>query len=152
MLKALQELLFNKNIKEAEPQLDIKLAAATLMYELIRSDGNIDNQELAHMSLLLKAQFSLDDDKLKELFELAEKNAEEATSLYAFTSEICQQWDNGKRFELLKNLWLLALSDNEIDRHERHFVRKIAGLLYLNEAEIIQSRAAAKQELGLNQA
>ncbi|NND00635.1 MAG: TerB family tellurite resistance protein, partial [Gammaproteobacteria bacterium] len=54
-----------------------------------------------------------------------------------------------KRQKLLEYLWIIALADREIDRHERHLVRKIASLLYLNESEIVQSRELARAQLHL---
>lgn len=149
MLKTLQELFKKTEGQNPNDKLDVKLAAATLMFELIRSDGRVDELELSRMTELLKNQFKLDDDECTSLFALAKQNAKQAISLHAFTREICEQWDNEKRLELLENLWLLALSDEVIDPHERHLVRKVAGLLYINEAQIIQSREKAKQRLGI---
>lgn len=150
MLKTLQDLFQQTPKKQANEQLDIKLAAATLMFELIRSDGRIDDLELTHMEELLKNLFDLNHEDCESLFKLAETSSREATSLYAFTREICQQWGNEKRLELLENLWLLALSDEVIDPHERHLVRKVASLLYITEDQIIQSREKAKVRLGLH--
>ena len=148
MLSALQELFnFTPDKEGANNQLDIKLAAATLMFELIRADGNVDPNEVAHMREILVSQFALDNNAVDRLCQLAEENAIEAISLHAFTREICEQWDNSKRVELLENLWFLALSDEIIDSHERHLVRKIANLLYLNETEIIQTRERARQRV-----
>ena len=150
MFKALQDLFQNTSIdKSSDKQLDVKLAAATLMFELIRSDGRIDEFEVNHMRMLLKDQFKLNDDDLTALFDHAKENAKQAISLHSFTREICDNWDNDKRVELLTNLWQLALSDDVIDPHERHLVRKVAGLLYINETQIIQSREQAKQALAL---
>lgn len=148
MFKALQDLFQQSTSNHSNDKtLDVKLAAATLMFELIRSDGRIDELEMAHMKALLSKQFELNDADFKALFTLAEQNAKEAISLYEFTREICDNWDNEKRVKLLESLWLLALSDDVIDPHERHLVRKVAGLLYINEAQIIQSRESAKQQL-----
>ena len=52
--------------------------------------------------------------------------------------------------KLLEYLWVLALADERIDPHERHLVRKVAGLLYLNEKQIMQSRENAKRQLGIS--
>lgn len=148
MLSALQELFnFTPDKEGANNQLDIKLAAATLMFELIRADGDVDPNEVAHMREILVSQFALDNNAVDRLCQLAEESAIEAISLHAFTREICEQWDNSKRVELLENLWFLALSDVVIDSHERHLVRKIANLLYLNETEIIQTRERARQRV-----
>ncbi len=148
MFKALQDLFQQSTSSYSKDQtLDVKLAAATLMFELIRSDGRIDDLETAQMKALLRKQFELSQVASDALFELSEQNAKDAISLYEFTREICDNWDNEKRVKLLENLWLLALSDDVIDPHERHLVRKVAGLLYLNESQIIQSRERAKQRL-----
>ncbi|MBX2847974.1 MAG: TerB family tellurite resistance protein [Acidiferrobacterales bacterium] len=149
MFKALQDLLQSSSTADQskDQTLDVKLASATLMFELIRSDGRIDEVEMSHMKNLLSKQFDLTNADLEALISLAEQNAKEATSLYSFTREICDNWDNEKRLQLLENLWVLALSDDVIDPHERHLVRKVAGLLYLNESQIIQSRENAKYRL-----
>ena len=150
MLKVLQDLFKITPDKESkDQQLDVKLAAATLMFELIRSDGTVEQIELFQMRELLIKQFNLDDDELNSLFQLAERNVKAAISMHAFTREICEHWGNSKRAELLENLWLLALSDDVIDRHERHFVRKVSSLLHLNENELIQCRERAKLRLGI---
>jgi len=148
MLKSLQELFGKTDKLHSDHQkLDVKLAAATLMFELIRSDGRVDEIEKSQMKILLVKQFELTESDLNNLLSLAEKNAKEAISLYQFTREICDSWDNEKRVQLLENLWVLALSDDVIDPHERHLVRKVAGLLYLNESQIIKSRENAKRHL-----
>jgi len=128
---------------------DLKLAAATLMFEVIRSDGRVDKVELIYMGEILRREFKLSDSDLDELFKTAKDSAHNATSLQGFTREICESWGNAKRMKLLEYLWMLALADDRIDPHERHLVRKVAGLLYLNESQIVQSRENAKRELGV---
>lgn len=102
------------------------------------------------MSGILQREFSLAEDELAALSDLAKTTAQEAISLQGFTREICEHWDNPKRLKLLEYLWLLALADEKIDPHERHLVRKVAGLLYLTDTEIIVARENAKQQLGIN--
>jgi uncharacterized tellurite resistance protein B-like protein len=45
---------------------------------------------------------------------------------------------------------VIALADKVIDAHERHLVRKVAGLLYLNEMQIVHARENAKELLGID--
>jgi uncharacterized tellurite resistance protein B-like protein len=149
MLKSLKNLFKQAKAKEEPSDQDLKLAAATLMFEVVRSDGNIDDVELMHMGEILSREFDLNQQELDELFELAKDTANEAISLQGFTRDICDNWDNPKRIKLLKYLWMLALADERIDPYERHLVRKVAGLLYLNDAEVAQSREQAKLQLGI---
>lgn len=149
MLKSFKTLFKADKEKREPSDQELKLAAATLMFEVIRSDGRIDQVELIYMSDILRQEFKLNDDELDELFKQAKETAHEATSLQGFTREICDSWGNAKRAKLLEYLWMLALADDQIDPHERHLVRKVAGLLYLNEAEVRSSREAAKKQLGI---
>lgn len=150
VLKTIKKLITKSDTKTGNSELELKLAAATLMFEVIRSDGRVDKVELIYMGEILRREFSLGEEELEELFKQAKETAHEATSLQGFTREICEQWGNTKRMKLLEYLWMLALADDQIDPHERHLVRKVAGLLYLNEKQIIQSRERAKQQLGID--
>jgi len=151
VLKSLKKLVKKTANNKESNELELKLAAATLMFEVIRSDGRIDKVELIYMEEILRREFKLNEDELEELFKQAKETAHEATSLQGFTREICESWGNGKRAKLLEYLWMLALADDRIDPHERHLVRKVAGLLYLNESQIIQSRELAKRQLGIEE-
>ena len=150
MFKSLKELFKSDKQKKQPSDHDLRLAAATLMFELIRSDGRVDRVELVYMGEILRREFKLNQEELDELFKMAKESAHEATSLQGFTREICDNWGNAKRLKLLEYLWMLALSDETIDPHERHLVRKVAGLLYLNETEIVLAREQAKAQLGLD--
>ncbi|NND81054.1 MAG: TerB family tellurite resistance protein [Gammaproteobacteria bacterium] len=153
MFKSLKEL-FQKKVVEQESTLseeqELQLAAAVLMFELIRCDGSTDKVELNYMAEILRNQFNLSDADLDELFKLAKKSAEDATDLHRFTRAICDKWGNSRRMKLLENLWMISLADEEIDAHERHLVRKVAGLMYLTESQIVQSRENAKRRLNID--
>jgi uncharacterized tellurite resistance protein B-like protein len=147
VLKSLKNLFKKAKVKKEPSDQDLKLAAATLMFEVIRSDGTIDQIELVSMGKILSREFNLNQQELDELFTLAEDSANQAISLQGFTRDICDNWGNTKRMKLLEYLWMLALADERIDPHERHLVRKVGGLLYLNDSEVAQSREQARQKL-----
>lgn len=138
-----------KNDNSSPKEDDVKLAAATLMFELIRSDGQIDEAEIQQMRDVLSAHFKLANDDLEALIDNAKSSAQQAISLQGFTRKICDSWDNEQRVQLLEYLWQLALADQHIDTHERHLVRKVAGLLYLTDRQINTARENAKRQLGI---
>lgn len=147
MFKTIKDL-FSANVVNDQPDKhQLQVAAATLMFELIRSDGDIDSSELSSLEKILKDEFSLNENERALLTEKAQQSAEQAISLQSFTREICNQWNNEQRIRLLEHLWILALADNHIDAHERHLIRKIAGLLYLNDKEIIIAKENAKNKI-----
>lgn len=147
MLKKLKQLLTQPEQPSNTSDTGLKLAAATLMFELVRSDGNIDEVELEQMQKILKIQFELTANEVSTLIDEAQNSAEQAISLQGFTRQICENWSNEERVKLLEYLWVLALADNHVDAHERHLVRKIAGLLYLTDRQINVARENAKHQL-----
>jgi uncharacterized tellurite resistance protein B-like protein len=151
MLKTLQDFFtstiasFDDSSNNAETEL--QLAAATLLFEVVRSDGQVDNVELQVMANILREQFALEQQDVDEMVALAQQTSQEATCLQRFTRELCQQWGNDKRIKLLENLWLIALADDKVDAHERHLIRRLAGLLYLNDSEIARAKISAQAQL-----
>lgn len=123
---------------------DIAIAAATLMFEVVKSDSDIHLFEHQQMAEQLRKQFSLSSDEITELITLAEDTSDKSTSLHGFTRQLCDAWNNSQRCELVEDLWLIALADGKIDAHERHIIRKIAALLYLTDKQIAHAKEAAK--------
>ena len=123
---------------------DIALAAATLMFEVIKSDSDIHLFENQQMAEQLRKQFDLSCEEIAELVALAEDTSDKSVSLHSFTRQLCDSWNNSQRCELIKDLWLIALADGKIDAHERHVIRKIAALLYLTDKQIALAKIAAK--------
>ncbi len=150
----LQQLkaLFEQDKPDQQPnEQDIQLAAASLMFELIRSDGSVDDVEIEQLGTILCSHFNLKEADVDALIDDAKNSAEEAISLHGFTRKICDSWNNEQRVQLIENLWVLALADQTIDAHERHLVRKVAGLLYLTDRQINVAQETAKQTIKASQ-
>lgn len=126
---------------------DIALAAATLMFEVIKSDSDIHLFETQQMGKLLRQQFGLSEEEMNDLVSLAENTSNEAISLQQFTRQLCDSWSNTQRCELVEDLWSIALIDGKIDAHERHVIRKISALLYLTDTQIAHAKEVAKSKL-----
>ena len=149
MLASLKQF-FNSNTNDNN-QMDaehaLRLAAATLMVEVSRSDGDVSEQELDTLGNWLEQEFELSESEVKELTQQAKQASDDAISLQGFTRQICERWGPEQRQNLVKYCWLIALLDQHLDAHERHTVRKIAGLLHLNDKETILAKEAATQAL-----
>jgi uncharacterized tellurite resistance protein B-like protein len=140
-----------KNIFEQREEVpahdDIQLAAAALMIEVMRSDNQIEEQEVNRVSLLLARQFNLDESDISELVDLATGKLDQSISLHKFTSNIKDSWGNEERVQLLQHLWSIAYSDGDVDTHERHIIRKIGALLYMTERQMYAAKERARIEM-----
>lgn len=151
MLASLKQFLFEANPKQSgiSQERALQLAAATLMVEVSRADGAIADDETAVLAKVLQNDFDLSDAELAELTADARQASEDAISLQGFTRRVCEKWGSDERRRLIESCWMIALVDGNLDAHERHTVRKIAGLLYLNDREIVVAKEAAARRLAL---
>jgi len=122
----------------------IHLACAALMIELCKADHSIDDVETNKISSILQSKFELPENTLKELFNLAQQEADEATSVYQFTSLINEAYDQSSKITLIQNMWEVAFADGNLDRYEEHLIRKVADLLYVSHSDFIKTKLAMK--------
>jgi uncharacterized tellurite resistance protein B-like protein len=125
-----------------------QLAAASLMVEVMVIDRHLDSAELSVIKQLLEQQFELDDDEISQLILLAQKEVDEATSLFQFTRLVNDHFDRSSKKHLMKSLWQVAFADTQLDKHEEAIIRRIAELIHLSHSDFIRSKHEAKQSLG----
>lgn len=129
---------------ETLQQDQLQLASAALMIEICKADDSVDEEEINKITVILREKFALNQLALDELFDLASQQADEATSLYQFTSLINDTYEYGAKIALIQNLWEVAYADGNLDRYEEHMIRKIADLLYISHSDFIRTKLAVK--------
>jgi uncharacterized tellurite resistance protein B-like protein len=142
---------FNKYLNPAEQSDNseesvnrIHLACAALMFELCKADHSIDDTETKKILSILQSKFDLAEDTLEELHNLAQQEADEATSVYQFTSLINESYDQKTKIALIQDMWEVAFADGNLDRYEEHLIRKVAELLYVSHSDFIKTKLAVK--------
>ena len=148
-------IFFEKHLKPAQLNDDakqvadkIQLASAALMIELCKADQSIVGIETDKITDILRNQFNLPEQTLNELISLAQQEADEATSLYQFTSMINEAYDYEAKIALILNMWEVAYADGDLDRYEEHMIRKVADLLYVSHSDFIKTKLATKRPQG----
>ncbi len=125
----------------------IRLASAALLVEIMVTDGQAVDKEESRIKTLLRTSFDLSSAESEELFELAQLEVAEATSLYQFTQLVNQHFSASQKLDLLKQLWLVALSDGVLDKYEESLIRKLADLLHIRHSQYILAKNLARKEL-----
>jgi len=142
---------FNQHINReheagaSDPEHDIRLATAALLLEVGKADFSMNEQESRHIADLVGTLFELETEETETLLQLAEEEIKDATSLHAFTSLINEHWTASDKVKIMQHLWEVAYADGELDKHERHLLRKLAGLLYIPQSDYIATKIKAKQ-------
>ena len=145
----LELTLFDASEEAKRSPSSIQLAAAILMFEVVKADGRVDRMEMAEMIELLQKNFTLSGEDVGTLLEMAGDMANEASRLEPFTLKIRQNWNAEERLQLLKDFWIIAIADRDIDDREIELIQSIADKLDLAEDDIALARSNAEQRLEL---
>lgn len=138
--------LATPNASETSPLLSqIDLACAALMIEVMNSDHELDARESAEFVAVLQQHLDVSPEDIEEITGLARKEAQQATSLYEFTSLINESYDYQQKLGLISNMWRIAFSDAKLDKYEDHLIRKIAELIYVTHTDFIRTKLEAKE-------
>ena len=151
------ELMLNffKEIFETQPDTNqshfneeqkIQVAACTLLIEAAKADSNYTDIEYQKVVAILKEMFSLDDNQVEDIMNLAEKWIEKSVSVYEFTEIINRNFSQDEKYELIKNIWKIVYSDNVLDKYEEHLVRIISNNLNQSHRDMIAAKLEAKEE------
>jgi uncharacterized tellurite resistance protein B-like protein len=127
----------------------LRLAAAALLFEVVRADATVKDEELTVMRAAVQSTFGLARDEAEELVRLGEEASRDAASLYEFTSLVDRELPFDEKKRLVELLWLVAFADAEKDAQEEHIVRRIAGLLHVPHPDFIDAKIRARAQSGL---
>lgn len=149
MLSAIQQF-FNRALAEPEQAdnrtLTLELATAALLCEIVRADYNHDPTEIEALREMLQTRFSLSDEAVSELMQLAEEEAEQAVDHFQFVRLVNGHYGYDDKVALVELMWRLAYVDNALDAHEEHRIRKLADLLFVRHSDFIRSKLRVQEE------
>lgn len=126
----------------------LELAAAALLCEVIRADYKVTPDELETLRQQLRSHLNISDDAIDELMTLAQQEVDDAVDHYQFVSLIKAHYDYGRRCELVRMMWTLALADGEHHHLEEHRIRQLADLLHVSHGDFIRTKLQVQKRLG----
>jgi uncharacterized tellurite resistance protein B-like protein len=135
---------------EAVGEERLHLAAAALLVEMTRADGEVNADEQAAVARALRKAFDLDEAKTAELILLAESEIADATCYHQFTSLIHKNFSKQQKVQVVEMLWEVAFADAEMEKYEEHLLRRLSDLLYVPHSEFIQAKLRVQARLGLD--
>ena len=143
MFASFKNIFKNTDVDSKDSNDDYKIACVAILCEAAAMDGVFDEKEKSLILVLIQKQFNLDVEQANKVFSEGQQLAENATQLYGFTRVIKESWGLEKRIRLLEMLWELAYVDGELNAAEDMLIRRIAGLIHVEDRE----RMEAKQKV-----
>ena len=136
-------MFFKKKIeKQSNIQL-IKIAA--LMIHAGKIDENFSQQEeMIIKKALLK--MGANTENIQEIIEQSKLIEENANQILDFTKEV-KMMDEEKKIEIIETLWRIIYSNKDADIYETNLMRRLAGLMYIDNKIMGSIQEKIKKEI-----
>jgi len=123
-------LNFFKTEKNAKENNISVISVACLLIHAAKIDENYSNKE---KEIIKQTLFKLgaDDNNIDKIIEKAENDEKNSNQILEFTKE-AKNLTKEKKIILLESLWSIIYSDKNADMYEANLMRRISGLLYLD--------------------
>ena len=121
---------FKKNSPKEEKEIDILSKTASLLIHAAKIDENYTSNEKLIIERTL-IEFGARKENLDELMKLAEQYEKNSNQILDFTKDI-KNTDQNFKIKLIESLWTIIYSDKDSDIYETNLMRRLSGLLYLD--------------------
>jgi uncharacterized tellurite resistance protein B-like protein len=125
----------------------LQIAVAVLLVEAARMDDRFDSAERGAIERVLGEKFELSAESTRELLALAEATADTTHQLHPFTRMAVERMTPQERIRLVEMLWEVAYADGVLDPEEDALLRRVAGLIYVSDADRVAARQRVLQRL-----
>lgn len=127
------------------PDREIQIASAVLMVCLLRADRESRQDEHRALERGLQRVFGLSPDQTARLVRRAEEQFSEGSRFAEVVALVNAGAPLARKKGIVQALWRVAYADAELEGHEEYLVRKVADLLELSTADLIETKIAARE-------
>jgi uncharacterized tellurite resistance protein B-like protein len=133
----------------ARPADELATAVAVLLSKAAALDGGVDEKERAVVADRLSKRYGVAAEEVAQVMAEAENTAEDSVDLYHFTRVAKDILDEDGRVELLEAMWEVVYADGTLHDYEAQLMRRVTGLLFVDDRASGEARKRAMLALGL---
>ena len=151
MLARIKKFLSDPTSEPVAADVDEKkIATAALLIEAALSDETYCDDERIMVSNVLKRHYDLSDEEVTAVVAEAENAQGKANQILHFTKTVKETVEFDDRIQIIEMLWEIAYADGIISDYEANLVRRICGLIYVDDKESGIARKRVKAKLEIN--
>jgi len=124
---------FKNKTKETE-KIDIISKTASLLIHAAKIDENYTNKEKLIIEKTLM-ELGVEKEKLAQIMINAEENEKNSNQILDFTKDI-KNTEESFKIKIIQSLWKIIYSDEKSDMYESNLMRRLSGLLYLDNKTV----------------
>ena len=138
--------LFKNNNTKDNSESDDKLLSKTtsLLIHAAKIDENYTDKEKTIIKKTL-IQLGVKESKTDQIMLTAEINEEKSNQILDFTREIKNE-DKEFKVKIIETLWSIIYSNKEADMYESNLMRRLSGLLYLDNKMMGEIKEKVKKK------
>ncbi len=126
-------------------KVDIISKTASLLIHAAKIDENYTSDEKIIIEKTL-VELGANKEKLNEIMKYAEENEKNSNQILDFTKDI-KSTDQNFKIKLIESLWKIIYSDKTSDIYESNLMRRLSGLLYLDNKMVGDIKEKIKKNL-----
>ena len=135
--------MFFKSKETSNKNSDLIKVAALLIHAAKIDENFSEQEEKIIKETLLKIGANPED--LGEVILNAKKNEENANQILEFTKQVKNMAEEDKE-KIIESLWKIIYSNNKADIYETSLMRRLAGLLYIDNKTMGNIKEKIKKE------
>ena len=121
-------MFFKKKDNESKTNDLIKVCALLIHAAKIDQNFTTVEEEIIKKTLL---KFDVDEENLSQIMEKAKKIEENSIQILEFTKEV-KNLSEVDKIKIIEALWSIIYSNKDADVYETNLMRRLAGLLYID--------------------
>ena len=152
MLAALGKLMSLRKENENEDlsfDQEGRMACAALMTRAAWLDGTLDKVEENALRDLMMKRFEISPDEADEILKAAADDLDTSNDLYRYTKDLRDNFDADERLKLIEMIWEVVYADGVLHDFEATLMRRLAGLLYVDDRDSGEAKKRVMHKLGL---
>ena len=121
-------MFFKKNENNNNDNDLEKVAALLIHAAKIDENFSSEEEEIIKLTLL---NIGAENEKIDKIIEEGKKIEENSNQILEFTKEV-KNMSNENKIKIIEALWEIIYSNKEADIYETNLMRRLAGLLYID--------------------
>ena len=134
--------MFFKNNKNQNNDL-IKIAALLIHAAKIDENFTIEEEKIIEETLL---NLGANKDNVKQIIIESKKIEAKANQILEFTKEV-KNMEESDKIKIIETLWRIIYSNKDADIYETSLMRRLAGLLYIDNKLMGDIKEKIKKEI-----
>ena len=135
---------FKKKTKESK-NIDIFSKTASLLIHAAKIDENYTNKEKLIIEKTL-LELGVNKERLAQIMISAEENEKNSNQILDFTKDI-KNTEESFKIKIIESLWKIIYSDENSDMYESNLMRRLSGLLYLDNKMVGDIKEKIKKKI-----